>query len=222
MVAAVIFDLDGLLIDSERMVKEAFEATVAELGATVPDGLFQSLIGRNAADSRVLLVEALGADFPHEACREGMSARYEAALGREGMPIKPGAEALLGFLRGETIPVAIATSSASARARYKLELAGLHEWFPTIVGGDEVARGKPEPDIFLKAAQTLQVVPEQCVVFEDSYAGVRAAAAASMVSIMVPDQLPPTDEMRALTLAIVDDLHAGARVIEERLAGLAR
>lgn len=213
---AVIFDLDGLLIDSERLVKSAFEETVASLGLSVPPGLLQSLIGRNAVDSRRLMLERLGADFPHEECRVGMMARYEKVLEDDGMPVKAGARELLAFLHELGVPIALATSTAAERARYKLGLAGLDEWFPVLVGGDQILNGKPAPDIFLEAAERLNVTAADCVVFEDSYAGVRAAAAANMAPVMVPDQLPPNDEMRRLTVAIVDDLHDAKAFLSRR------
>nr|MCH9675105.1 HAD family phosphatase [Gammaproteobacteria bacterium] len=184
----------------------------------LPEGLFQSLSGRNAADSRRLLVENLGEDFPHEACREAMMRHYQRAVDVHGIGVMAGAPEMLAYLSEQDVPFAVATSSAAERARYKLGMCGLDHWFTTIVAGDEVENGKPAPDIFLKAAASLAAPPTSCMVFEDSYAGIRAAAAAAMRPIMVPDQLPATAEMEALSFAIVDDLHGGLAVVERALA----
>ena len=184
---AVLFDMDGLMLDTERMVLAAFEAAVATLGRSMPEDLFSSLVGRTSRDSALMLEDAFGADFPLDEFRRLTQSAYQLDIDSNGIGLKKGIQPLLEYLTSRSVPFACATSTARERAWWKLEKAGISRWFETLVGGDEVDRGKPEPDIFLEACARLRVPPAQCIVLEDSLAGVQAAAAAGMVPIMVPD-----------------------------------
>lgn len=217
---AVLLDMDGLMLDTERMVLAAFEAAAAELGHVVPADLFPSLIGRTSRDSAGLLESAFGAGFPLETFRRLTQANYELDIARNGIARKAGIVELLVHLREQAVPFACATSTARARAWWKLEQAGLAEWFVTLVGGDEVSHGKPAPDIFLEAAARLDVSAPRCIVLEDSPAGVSAAAAAGMTPIMVPDLVAPDARARNLAHAVVGDLHEARALIGGWLAGV--
>jgi len=207
---AVLFDLDGLLIDTERMVMAAFREVLGEMALPFEEALFARLMGLTSQDSTRILESVFGTDFPLEAFRARTSRCYEAAVREQGIPLRPGATEVLDAVAEHGTPYACATSSAAERARWKLERAGIGGRFDTLVGGDDVARGKPAPDIFLEASRRLGIAPRSCLVLEDSPAGVRAAAAAGMRVILVPDVIDPDPETRTLADALAPDLHAVA------------
>jgi len=218
MIRATIFDMDGLMLDTERMALRAWRRAAEEFGVSIRDELALSLVGRNVPDTRAILRETLGAGFPLEDCWSRTTELYAADISENGIPLKPGLAELLDFLEGESIDVAVATSTYRALTIHKLELTGLISRFKAIIAGDEVDNGKPAPDIFLAAAQLLGAPPERCVVLEDSFSGIRAAHAANMIPIMVPDLAQPTEEIRSLAHAIVPSLHH-ARDVIRRLLG---
>ena len=217
MIEAVIFDMDGLMLDTERMARPAWFRAMEEFGATLSDEQYLRIVGRNSVDSRKILKEILGADFPQEDCRNRMREIYYADIAENGIPIKPGLTELLDFLEAESIKIAVATSTAREFTIPKLELTGLDSYFKIIVSGDDIENGKPAPDIFLMAAKLLETFPERCVVLEDSFSGIRAAHAAKMIPIMVPDLAQPTDEIRALAHAVVPSLCDAHGVISQML-----
>jgi len=170
-------------------------------------------VGRTAIDSTIVLKEMLGADFPVEKCRGRMRELYYADVGENGIPIKPGLKELVVFLKEKSLRFAVATSTARMLTIPKLQLTGLDSTFTTIVAGDEIKNGKPAPDIFLAAARALDAPPHKCVVLEDSSYGIRAAHAAGMIPIMVPDLAQPTEEVKTFAHAIVPSLHEAKDVI---------
>ncbi len=134
-------------------------------------------------------------------------AAYDAIVAREGIVRKPGLAELLEWLESRSIPKAVATSTRRSRAEAKLRETSLLHRFDAIVAGDEVARGKPEPDIFLRAADLLATAPTRCMVLEDSEPGVLAALAGGMVPVMVPDLLPPSPALLAYEVTVMRSLH---------------
>jgi len=206
-VDAVIFDMDGLLLDSERLSREALVRAGAAMGYRVTDAFYRLTIGAPADRCRELLRHEFGPDCPaerlqaaHEACLHEM-----VAAGR--LAIKEGATELLDQLDRGRRKRAIATSSSAARARLHLRAVGLDRRFDEIVTRDDVARGKPAPDLFLEAARRLAIAPARCLVLEDSFNGVRAAEAAGMRVVMVPDLLDADAEMRRTAQRVVRTLH---------------
>lgn len=213
---AVILDMDGTLLDTEPVAARAWFDAAGDLGVGFDPALPHRLIGRTFTDCRALIVEAHDADYPVDALMARWHAAYDAIVEREGVALKPGAAELVEWLAAEDIARAVATSTRRARALVKLEHAALAARMQAVVGGDEVARGKPAPDIFLAAAERLGVAPGDCVVVEDSAAGVAGALAAGMAAIMVPDLVPPDDALRASGPLVLDSLHHA----REHLAGL--
>jgi len=203
---AVIFDMDGLMLDTERLALAAWQHASAALGVPCDVDVAQRMIGRNQADSAALVRAHYGADFPVDAVMARSAAAYEEIVEREGIALKPGLEALLDWIAAERIAAAVATSTRRARALAKLERTGILHRFDAIVGGDEVARGKPAPDIFLAAARRVAHAPEHCIVLEDSEPGLRGAHAAGIASIMVPDLHPPSPDLLALAPLVFDTL----------------
>ena len=217
MIEAVIFDMDGLMVDTERLAKRFWFMALEEFGASLTDDEYLGIVGRNVNDSSKVLKGVLGADFPVDKCRARMRELYYADIAENGLPVKPGLLELVDFLKAQSIEYAVATSTARDITTRKLELTDLAPHFKTIVAGDEVTNGKPDPEIFLKAAGLLAAAPEKTVVLEDSYSGIRAAHAAGMTPIMVPDLAPPTDEMRSLAYAVVPTLIEAKKVIAHLL-----
>jgi len=216
---AVIFDMDGLMLDTERLALAAWQQASAALGLRCDPDVARRMVGRNQADAMAIVREHHGADFPVDAVMAESAAAYEAIVAREGIALKPGLAALLDWLAGERIATAVATSTRRGRALTKLERTGLLQRFTAIVGGDEVARGKPAPDIFLAAAARLAHAPERCIVLEDSEPGLHGAHAAGIAPIMVPDLHPPSADLLALAplvLASLDDvrLHLAALPVD--------
>lgn len=204
---AIILDMDGLMLDTERMARRLWRSVAAELGFDLDDGLFLRLVGRTRADTDILLAEALGSAFPLETFRRVASERWIDEVAAGGIPRKEGVLELLDAIEDAGVRRAVATSTRRIGADRSLAAAGIAGRFDAVVTGDEVTRGKPAPDIFLVAAGRLGVDPATCIVLEDSLYGIRAAHAAGMVPIMVPDLVEPTDEVRALTHRILDSLH---------------
>lgn len=217
MIEAVIFDMDGLMFDTERVATRAWKTTFRDLGYELTDELNNAMIGRNEPDSNAIIAAAMGPEFPVARCRESANALYLHLLRSEGVPFKDGLHELLAFLESHQIKKAVATSTQRFLAEQKLALAGVDSRFSAIIAGDDVEKGKPEPDLFLAAARSLSVAPGRCAVLEDSPAGIRGAYAAGMYPIMVPDLLQPDEQLRRLAYAVAASLRAAQQVIAELL-----
>ena len=217
MIEAVIFDMDGLMVETERLAKRFWLEALDEFGVSLTDDQYFRIVGRTSTDSTIVLNEMLGADFPVEKCRARMRELYYADIAENGIPVKPGLLELVEFLRTKSVRYAVATSTARDITERKLELTGLTPYFDTIIAGDEVSNGKPDPEIFLKVAESLSVEPGTCVVLEDSFNGIRAAHAAGMIPIMVPDLTQPTEQIRSLAHAVTPSLFEAKKIISRLL-----
>jgi HAD superfamily hydrolase (TIGR01509 family) len=205
--AAAIFDMDGLLLDTEALAARAWNEAAAELGVQFDEALALAMIGHSVPDCLAMLHARYGASYPVDALFDRWHATFDAIVARDGVSVKPGAVELIDWLERSAIPCAVATSTRRERARAKLGDAALLSRFRDVVGGDEVAHGKPEPDVYVEAARRLGVRAEQCVALEDSVPGVRAALAARMAAIMVPDLHGPPGDLVALDLLVLPSLH---------------
>ncbi len=218
----VIFDMDGVILDSERIYLEGW------LRAAALSGLDEARMMTAVADAtgvndemeRQIMEEAFGSvpgwsyEKAFRDCRDYFLETVES--GR--MPVKEGARELLAFLRRERIPAGLASSTPFPLLKKELTKAGLYDCFDTIVSGDMAARSKPAPDIFLLCARRLEADPADCLVIEDSYNGVRAAAAAGMRPVMVPDRLAPTEEMEKTAFRILPSLTAVLEYLRRTIA----
>jgi len=205
--AAVIFDMDGLMLDTEPLAARAWGKAAAMLGVDFDMSLAQGMIGRNFADCSAMLRARYVTPYPVDALLARWHAAYDAIVEREGLALKPGVHELLDWLEGAAIKRAVATSTRRDRAHAKLAHTALLPRFHEVVGGDEVAFGKPAPDIYVEAARRLGTSAATCLVLEDSEPGVRAALAAGMTPIMVPDLVPPSADLVALDLIVLPTLH---------------
>jgi HAD superfamily hydrolase (TIGR01509 family) len=203
---AVVFDMDGLIFDTESLYRDAMIGAAIECGHVMQLPLYLSTIGLSGESTRALLDAHYGQAFDFDAFWEIASKQFRAMV-EVRLCLKTGVVELLDALDEAGLSRAIATSSRHHDVRRHLAAHGLRERFQAVVAEGDYAHGKPNPDPFLKAAERLGVAPELCLALEDSYNGVRAAASAGMMTIMVPDLLDPTEEMHRLCVLIARDLH---------------
>ena len=204
-IRAVVFDMDGLIFDTEALYLEAIGSAAGDAGHRMPLPLLLSTIGLSIRDTRSLLVERYGDGFDFDAIWAAASKRFHA-LAETQLRLKAGVVELLDALDEAALPRAIATSSRKEDVDHHLALHGLHGRFHAIVAHGDYERGKPHPEPFLTAAARLRVEPTSCLALEDSYNGVRAALGAGMMTIMVPDLLPPTPEVENSCLLVAQNL----------------
>ena len=219
MIAAVIFDMDGLMFDTETLNMAAWIEAARRHGWTMTEEQVRVHIGADRATTRRLMEKRFGPDFDFDTIRADRVKIAFERIEREGVPLKPGLRELLSWLRSHGVRTAVGTSSDRSFVDFYMARADLDHPFDAIVTGDQVERGKPAPDIFLRAAEALDADPADCVVLEDSYNGVRAARAAGMLPIMVPDLLPPTPEIEPLLFRKADSLRGVIPILEELRCG---
>jgi len=203
---AVIFDMDGLLIDTVPLYVEAMVQAGGDIGFPLSPEYIMSLVGLLGNELEKQIFNDHGVNFPMVKFLNAMSIRLEPLLTKK-VNLKLGVRELIEKLSEEKIPLGIATSMKNDAARSQLKIHNLTEFFLSIVGRDDVVNSKPHPDIHLKVASNLGVPPKFCVVLEDSFNGVKAAHAAGAMTIMVPDILQPTKEVEKLCVCVVSDLY---------------
>jgi HAD superfamily hydrolase (TIGR01509 family) len=207
-IEGVVFDMDGLLLDTERLAMRSLANAAGDWGLNAPAIFHHAMIGLSADGCCDLLRRRFGPDFYAEGYLASANRHMERLVEAGQLRLKSGVLALLAHLERLGLPKAVATSSSRVKAARHLRAVGILDRFDVLVTRDDVARGKPHPDLFLLAMKELGLLPERCLVLEDSYNGVRAANAAGAAVIMVPDLLPATEEMRSLCAMVVPDLHA--------------
>lgn len=215
MFRAAVFDLDGLLIDSERVLLQLWSRYALELGVALTDADFQRVIGLGSAESSLILQDILGSAELVQELRRRTRAHIEAEDHHGLFPLRPGADELVQALAACELPLAVASSSRIAYVERQLQICRLRPHFQALAGGDEVARAKPDPAVYRLAADRLGVAPEHCLAFEDSIHGVQAARAAGMRVVMVPDLVEADAELGA-------QLHALLPTLEHALPHLDR
>lgn len=211
-VAAVVFDMDGVLFDTEVLYEQSALAAARELGIPMTSEFFRSTIGSPSPVTRAQVLARYGSDIAIDELWD-LSRRLFRELTETQEILKPGVRELLDLLDELGLPRAVATSSSRPTVERHLQQHRLTDRFHGIAAHGDYDRHKPHPDPFLKAAALLGVAPSSCLAIEDSHNGVRSASAAGMMTVMVPDLLPATDEIGALCLHVVPDLHAVGRLI---------
>jgi HAD superfamily hydrolase (TIGR01509 family) len=206
MFDAVLFDMDGLLLDSERVLMRAWTKVATAEGIVIPPEIYISVVGRAAQDSHRLFVEMFGGDETYARLRARVAT--DLARQREGpvFPLKSGVIELLQRLRAQGVPCAVASSSSADEIRHRLEAVGVLHHFDAIAGGNEVLRGKPDPAVYALAASRLGVPATACIAFEDSENGARAALAAGATLVVVPDLRRPAEDVLERCLHVLESL----------------
>ncbi|SGZ05414.1 CbbY family protein [Moritella viscosa] len=195
---AAIFDMDGLLLDTERVCKGIFEEACTSLSIPFLEDVYLDIIGRNSQGIEKVIRAGYGSDLDYPVLHEAWRTRYNAVVKHQAIPVKDGVVELLTWLKNNNIPTAVATSTQQDVATIKLKLAGLEQFFDNLTTGCEVKNGKPDPEIYLLAAGRLNIKPEQCLAFEDSNNGVLSAVSANMQTFQIPDLVQPSAQILTL------------------------
>ncbi len=202
---AVIFDMDGLLLETEKIALKTFRATCSLFDIRFNQTLYDTCLGRNLQDTEGILTRNIPA-FPGSAFMTAWKDAYHEEAVVKPVPLKPGVRRLLSHLQDSGIPCAVATSSGQRVALRKLDNAGIIDQFRFVVSGDQVTRSKPDPEIYLTAARRIGTAPEHCLALEDSDNGVRAAHAANMLVFQIPDLVAPSADVRQLGHQVLPSL----------------
>ncbi|NOR63866.1 MAG: HAD-IA family hydrolase [Rhodobacteraceae bacterium] len=205
-----LFDMDGLLLDSERACVVAFNETVQSFALPSMPEIALACIGLRSDGVRTKVSAALAGRVKYDAFYSAWGQRISAAFA-QGIPVKPDVFTLLDALEYQGTPCAVATSTRTAIAEAHLQKAGLRGYFKAVIGGEQVANGKPAPDIYLMAAKALGLLPQACVAFEDSDPGTLAAIASGATVVQVPDVKPPSAALLANGHLIASTVFTGAR-----------
>lgn len=206
MITAAVFDMDGLMFDTERLVYENWQDMMDERGCDYDLDFFKQTVGKRKNEVQRIYFDRFGDDFPYWELADLGKARYVERVKAEGMPIKKGLVELLTFLRERDIKIALATSTSRQTAQFNLDISDTAKFFDALVCGNDVKNGKPHPEVFLTAAQRLGAKPGNCVAYEDSINGIISAHNAGMVTVMVPDYIAPTEEIKPMIDFLCADL----------------
>ena len=205
---ALIFDMDGLLLDTERVDRKAFEDACRDAGWRSPAmNVYEDSIGVTGPDIEMILRNGYGPEFPWEAVSTIWRRRRLDHMENRPADVKPGAVELLTYAEKTHMPCGLATSTRSGLTATKLALSGLDKYFPVLVTGDDVRRGKPDPEAYVTAAGRLGYHPKRCWAVEDSANGVRSALAAGCHVFQVPDLVAPSPDVRRLGHEVAETLH---------------
>ena len=203
----MIFDMDGVILDTERMYLNAWRQVAEENGLGDMDALIGRCIGLNERKTRELVTRHLGPDRNYDLLREQVREAFDRQAGKSGIPVKKGVYDIFPYLASRKILMGLASSTRRERVVSQLTDAGLIGYFSAVVTGDMVRSSKPEPEIFLLCAERMGVSPADTYVIEDSFNGITAAHRAGMMPIMVPDLKQPDDAIRAMTVTVERDLN---------------
>lgn len=215
MIQGVIFDMDGLMTDTERLFIDLWCEVMKQRGFPEHRDIVTHCIGLDHNKTRAYVAEQLGADFDYPSVIMEVAEHSHTYCDTYGVPVKPGLFELLDYLDKKKIPYAVATSTKSENAHRRLENIGALSRLSGLVTGDMVTKGKPEPEIFIKAAALLNLKPEECLVLEDSPHGILAAFRAGCKPVMIPDLKQPDDDTKAMLYALKKSLLDIPQLIED-------
>lgn len=214
---AVVLDMDGLMLDTERVAVECWIESARVSGWEISRETCLAMVGLDHRASRQALLDVGGRTFPLDEVSKRGRVRYLERLRDEGVALKPGLIELLDWLDARAVPTAVATSTMFELAMEKLTRAGIRDRFETIVCGDQVAKTKPAPDVYLDATGRIGIDPRHCIALEDSDTGLRAAHAAGLACIVVPDMREPSTQYREMAHAVVPTLDDAQRLVARLL-----
>jgi len=201
----VIFDMDGLIFDTERLFMTFLQQVAREHGYEVTESHFVQTLGIAKTDCIAIMKGLMGQSYPSLEISNETRVRMNAYAANHPLPVKSGIRQLLGFLREKALPCCIASSSPKATVELYLKQTGLEECFSFVMSGDNLTHSKPNPEIFLTCLQHYGIPPEQAVVLEDAESGIRAAVSATIPVICIPDMKEPSDELRQQCLLVAKD-----------------
>jgi len=203
---AVVFDMDGVIFDSEKRVVECWKVIADKYGVPDIELACRECFGCNQVVAKERFLKRYGQDFPYVEYKKEMSDLFHERYDNGNLPMLPGVVEILDFLKKSGKKIALASSTRRVSVENGLTWANIIHYFDAIICGDMVNRSKPEPDIFIKACEELKVKPEEAYAIEDSYNGIRAAYRGGLMPIMVPDMMEPDEEMERLCVTIEDSL----------------
>ena len=206
MIKAIIFDMDGLMIDSERVTFDGYVIECQKLGYTMTKEFYKTLLGKPIKGIYELFQKEFGNDFPIEEVIQKVHQYMADLFETQGVPVKDGLISLLQYLKANNYKTIVATSSNRNRVDTILSLANIAQYFDDSICGDEVTKGKPNPEVFIKSCQKLGVTTEEAIVLEDSEAGIQAASSAGIKVICIPDMKYPEKEFEQKTFKIFNSL----------------
>lgn len=212
MKKGAIFDMDGLMFDTETIFGRAWILAGERLGVTIPDGFHTAVSGSSGENTR----QIIRAYIPEVDCDALMELTYQISyeIQRHTLPEKPGLHEILDFFRSHGVKMAVASSSHREPVERNLERSGIRSYFDAVVTGADVSHSKPDPEAFLTASEQLGLSPSDCYVFEDSFNGVRAGHAAACCTIMIPDLRQPDQEIAQYYDACFPDLLTAVQQIK--------
>ena len=214
---AVVFDMDGLMFDSERYIQTAWNQAGTMLGYGTLGDHIEKTLGFNGTKRREFFLDLCGQDFPYDEFLELYRSLYFDRVRKEGIPAKEGLHETLEVLKKLGIRMGVATSSSRENTLKNLEREQISGYFQTVITGDMIQHGKPEPDIYLEACRKLGAEPQDAIALEDAINGIKAAARAGMMPVMIPDLIKDTTEVDDILFGRYDSLAEFAREIEECL-----
>lgn len=203
---AVIFDMDGVIFDSERLVLECWKEIAQREGMEHMEEVFRKCIGTNTKKTKEILLQHYGQEFAYDAFRKEASNLFHSRYDNGRLPMKVGIKELLLYLKEQGFHIGLASSTRYEVVQKELQDAGILSYFQSLTCGDMVKQSKPEPEIFLKACESLSVDAKEAIAIEDSFNGIRSAYRAGMFPIMVPDMITPNEEMKQLAGKILNNL----------------
>lgn len=206
MIQLAIFDMDGLMFDTERVTGEILIDLANQRGYPMTMHERVLLLGRSAKDSRAILSDCFGKDFPYDEIMTARKESVQAYYQRYGVPVKKGLMELLQYLKSHHVPIAVCSSSNQEIIKQHLASSGAAPYIDYCIGGDMVPQSKPDPAIFLSACRYFNVAPEDAMVFEDSHNGILAANNAHIPVICIPDLESHSPEFLQRTYATVASL----------------
>lgn len=214
-IKTLIFDMDGVIFDTESLVLRCWRQLADQYHLSNIEPVFLSAVGTTRKHTGDIMRAHYGSSFPYEEFDRTVSKTFHAIADVEGIPVKPGVRELLSWASENNYRIGLASSTRQVTVERELKQANLYHYFDCILGGDQIARSKPFPDIYLTACRNMNVNPTEAYAIEDSYNGIRSASAAGMQPIMIPDMLPPTEEMHLLCRAIYPNLSEFLKFLSE-------
>lgn len=217
MIKAVVFDMDGVLFDTEHIGNIAWKKVAGQMQIHDIEEVWRHSVGLNRNDEIIFLEKRYGEDFPVDQFLDRCGAGVEEIIAEQGLPLKKGVREILDYLHQEKMPIAICSSSKVEKIKRHLKRAAIPEdLFSAVIGGDLIEHSKPAPDIYLKACEKLKMLPQHCIAVEDSPNGIRSAHAAGLQVVMVPDMIAPTEELLAMCVRKEDSLLELLQVLKEK------